>query len=167
MITYSNDSDVTSKYAHLTIPVNITVEEYREEAFRLINVRIRALYSLPMDTTDENDLAYLKSIESRMAAGNILIAVASVAERENVHEYGKLLIDQAEEKLQKLIDQEIVLKAAKDTDASDDVIDPPKLQGSAADEYGTFDRVMSGIENDAIEGIVDSENYNAIEDTKE
>jgi len=165
--TYSTDNDIASKYSHLKISNDLTVGDYREEAYHEINMEISKLYIVPVVSTKDIDQEYLKSIESRLAAGNILIAVASVSEVENVHEYGKLLIDQAREKIDKLIDQTIILTGApKDTDDTDELIDAGKIQGSAADEYSTFNRPMSGIENDAIKGKTDSEKYNSLEDNK-
>ena len=167
-MTYSTDNDVASKYSHLKISNDLTVSDYRKEAYNDINIEISKLYVVPVVSTKDIDSDYLKSIESRLAAGNILIAVASVSEIENVHEYGKLLIEQATDKINKLLDQSIILTGApKDTDDSDELIDAGKIQGSAPDEYGTFEREMSGIENDAIEGVVDSEKYNSLEDNKE
>jgi hypothetical protein len=131
-------------------------------------MKLRSLYAIPIDSTDSNDLAYLKSIESRLSAGNILIAVSTVDQLKEVHEYGKFLIDQAYKKLGSLIKEEIILTGAtQDTDKSDNVVDPPVIQGSAADDYAAFDRPMSGIENDALEGVVDSEKYDSLEDNKE
>jgi len=166
--TYSNDKDVASKYSHLKISSDVIVNEYREEAYNDINMRIKSLYIIPIDSVDTNDLAYLKSIEARLAAGNILIAVSTVDELEDVHEYGKFLIDQATSRIDELVKQNIVLKGAtKDTDKSDNIIDAGKLQGSSADSYSTFDRPISGIENDALEGVTDSKKYNSLEDNKE
>jgi hypothetical protein len=168
MATYSNDKDVASKYSHLKISSNVIVKDYREEAYNDINMKLRSLYAIPIDSTDSNDLAYLKSIESRLSAGNILIAVSTVDQLKEVHEYGKFLIDQAYKKLGAIMKEEIILTGAtKDTDKSDNVIDPPVIQGSAADDHATFDRPMSGIENDALEGVVDSEKYDSLEDNKE
>ena len=167
-MSYSNDKDVSSKYSHLKISSDVVVKEYREEAYNEINMKISSLYAIPIDSTNVHDLAYLKSIEARLAAGNILIAISTVDELEDVHEYGKFLIDQAYKKIEELLKQTIILKGAtKDTDKSDNLIDAGKLQGSAADTYSTFDRPISGIENDAIEGKVDSEKYNSLEDNKE
>lgn len=167
-MSYSNDKDVASKYSHLKISSDVVVKDYREEAYNEINMRISNLYVIPIDSTDTNDTAYLKAIESRLAAGNILIAVSTVDELEDVHEYGKFLIEQAFNKIDELIKQTVILKGAtKDTDKSDNLIDAGKLQGSAADEHSTFDRPISGIENDAVEGVVDSEEYNSLEDNKE
>ena len=167
-VTYSNDKDVSSKYSHLKISSDVIVNEYREEAYNELNMRISNLYIIPIDSTDANDLAYLRSIESRLAAGNVLIAISTVDELQDVHEYGKFLIDQSFAKMDELVKQTIILKGATlDTDDANKVVDPGKLQGSSADSYSTFDRPISGIENDAIEGKVDSEAYSSLNDTKE
>lgn len=165
--TYSTDNDVSEKYSHVTIPTEVNVSNFRDDAYSVMNISLRGLYIVPIDSSEVTDTGYLKLIESKMAAGHILIAVASVSEMENVHEYGLLLIKEAEGLLQKLIDQKIILEGAeKETDYSKNVIRPAKIQGSSPDTYGTFDRPMSGIANDEIEGSVDAENYNSLEDIK-
>jgi hypothetical protein len=165
--TYSIDNDVAEKYSHLTIPSGLSVPAYRDNAYNIINANLRKLYVVPIDSTNAVDLGYLKIIESELAAGKIIQAVATVHEAEGIHEYGETLIKSAEEFLGKLIDENIILSGAtRDTDDSSDVVNAPIIHGSSADDYAAFDRPMSGIENDAIEGKVDSEEYNELEDTK-
>ena len=166
--TYSIDNDVSENLSYITVPSGIVVDSFRVEAYNHINSRIRKIYTVPVDSADITDIAILKSIESKRSAGRILLAVATVHEVENVSEYGKLLINEAKNEIKDLEDEKVVLSidAERDTDDSDEVIDPPIITGSAADDYPTFDRPMSGIENDAIEGKVDSEKYNELEDNK-
>jgi hypothetical protein len=166
--TYSLDGNVSEKFANITIPPDIIVYNFRLDAYNRINAKLRKIYVVPIVSTDATDIGILKSIESNLASGNILLAVATLHEVENVHEYGKLLIAKAEKELDELVNEEMVLSSGvtRDADDSDEVIDPPILQGGAADDYSTFDRPMSGIANDAIEGKVDAEAYNELEDTK-
>ena len=165
--TYSKDNDVERKYSHLTIPTKVTIADFQNDAYNYINSRLRKLYKIPIDSTDDTDKGILKLIEASLAAGNVLMAVAAVHEADGVHKYGKSLVDSAEEKLEMLENQEIVLTGAtRDSDSADDIANAPLMSGSSADDYSTFDRPMSGIENDAIEAIVDSEAYNEVEDTK-
>jgi hypothetical protein len=165
--TYSKDNDVERKYSHLTIPTKVTIADFQDDAYNYINSRLRKLYKIPIDSTDDTDKGILKLIEASLAAGNVLMAVAAVHEADGVHKYGKSLVDSAEDKLEMLENQEIVLTGAtRDSDSSDDIANAPLMSGSSADDFSTFDRPMSGIENDAIEGEVDAEAYNEVEDTK-
>jgi hypothetical protein len=165
--TYSKDSDVERKYSHLTIPTKVTISDFQSDAYNYINSRLRKLYKIPIDSTDSTDIGILKLIESGLAAGNVLMAVAAVHEADGVHKYGKSLVDSAEEKLEMLENQEIVLTGAtRDTLGAEDLADAPLMSGSSADDYATFDRPISGIENDNIEGSIDAEAYNEVEDTK-
>lgn len=167
MPTYSIDNDVSEKYSHLTIPSGLSVPAYRSNAYNIINARLRTLYVVPIDSTDATDLGFLKIVESEMAAGKIIQAVATVHEAEGIHEYGDTLIKSAENLLKMMEGEKIILHGAtRDTNDVSDVVNPPVLHGSAADDYATFDRPMSGVENDAIEGKVDAEKYNELEDTK-
>jgi len=165
--TYSNDNDAERKYSHLTIPSKVAVSDFRNDAYNYINSKLRKLYKIPIDSTDVTDKGILKLIESGITAGNVLLAVAAVHEAEGVHKYGKSLVDAAEEKLTMLEEQEIVLTGAtRDTLSAEDMADAPMMSGSSADDFSTFDRPMSGVENDNIEGSVDAEAYNEVEDNQ-
>jgi len=168
METYSNDRDISEKLAQVTISSDIVIADFRTDSFNIINAKLRKLYIVPITSKDITDVGILKSIESSLSAGNILLAVAILHEVENTHEYGKILINRANRMLTELINEKVVLskEAIRDTDDSDEVIDPPIIDGSSSDKYATFDRPMSGIENDAIEGKVDATKYNSLEDTK-
>lgn len=166
--TYSKDGDVSEKLANIKISSDIVIDNFRKSAYNRINARLRKLYVVPVVSTDDIDIAILKSIEANITAGRILIAVATLHEVENVSEYGKLLIQQGESELKDLTEEIIVLStsAERDADDSDEAVNPPLILGSSADEYSTFDRPMSGIENDAIEGKVDAEEYSELYDIK-
>lgn len=168
VITYSNDGDVSEKLSNVTIPADMVIYNFRLASYNRINAKIRKLYSIPVNSSDGTDMAILKSIESCLAAGRLLIAIATLHQMDNVSEYGKTLIKQGEDELKELEDEDIVLSesSTRATDTADDVIDPPVISGGASDNYPTFDRPMSGIENDAIEGKVDSEEYNSLTDNK-
>ena len=167
-MSYCKDNDITEKFSNVTLPQTIVVANYRNAAYNRINARLRRIYIVPIVSTDAIDQAILQSIEANIAAGRVLLAVATLHEVENVHEYGKLLISQGEKELKELEEETVVLSsgAARDTDDSDEGIESARILGGAADDYPTFDRPMSGIENDALEGKVDSEKYNELEDTK-
>jgi short-subunit dehydrogenase involved in D-alanine esterification of teichoic acids len=165
MSTYSIDTDVTEKYAHLTTPTNVVISNFRKDSYNYINARIRSIYSVPVVSTDESDKGILRVIESKLSAGNILMSVAAVQEAENLHSYAESLIKDAENLLTMLVDESMQLSSLATRDTSEST-DDRILQGSAPDSYATFDRPMSGVDNDAIEGIVDSEKYNSLEDVK-
>ncbi|HFC76728.1 MAG TPA: hypothetical protein ENJ27_00670, partial [Candidatus Moranbacteria bacterium] len=166
-MTYSTNNDVSLKISHIKIPSGLSIDDFRDEAYNEINAEIRGLYVVPVDSDDETDMGYLKVIEQNLAAGKLLLDVATANEIEQLHSYASFLIDKATKNLSKIIDQKIVLSGAeRNTISSDDVVNPAKLQGKAPDSHSTFGRPMSGIENDAIEGKVDSEKYNSLEDTK-
>lgn len=168
MTTYSTDLDVSEKYSHIKIPSGVLVSSYRESAYYEINSKLRKIYTVPIDSTDVIDLGILKSTESSLVAGRVLTAITLDGEMDTVHEYGIFLINEGKRLLKELIEGDIVLEeATRATDDDKDLIGAPIIQGKAADDYGTFDRPMSGIENDAIEGKVNSEEYNSLEDTKQ
>ena len=166
--TYSTDSVVNELLSGVNLPSGVVVDNFRVEAYNNINASLRKIYIVPIESTDTTDVAILKSIESKRSAGRVLMAVATLHEMENLSEYGQFLLEESEKELDKLRKEDLILsiEATRDTDDSDEVIDPPVLSGNAPDEYSTFGRPMSGIENDAIDGVIDSEEYNSLEDNK-
>jgi len=166
--TYCIDADVNENLSNITIPSGLVVDNFRVEAYNHINSKIRKLYVIPVESDDDTDNAILKSIESKRSAGRLLMAVATIHEVEDISEYAKTLLIEAKNEIKEIIDEIIVFSssAERDTDDSDEAIDPPEILGQTPDKYGTFDRPMSGVENDAIEGSVDAEKYNSLEDNK-
>lgn len=166
--TYCKDADVSENLSNVTLPADLVVDNFRKEAYNHINARLRSIYVVPIDSTDEIDQAILQSIEAKRAAGRILIAVATLHEMENISEYGKALMLEARIELDNLKKESVVLSlsAERDTDDSDEIIDGPRITGQAPDKEQTFGRPFSGIENDNVEGKVDSEKYNSLEDNK-
>ncbi len=166
-MTYSTDNDVLRKISHIKVPSGLSISKFRDDAYVEINVEIRDLYVVPVASSDDTDMNYLKVIEQDLAAGKLLLDVSTVHQLEELHAYAEFLITKANDKIIKLSSQDIVLvSAGRNTDSSNDVIDPPIIQGKAADKYSTFNRPISGIENDAIEGVVDSGKYNSLTDNK-
>jgi hypothetical protein len=167
-MTYSIDSDIRSKFSHLTIPSGILVGNFREAAYNRVNAKLRKIYEVPITSIDITDQAVLKEIESNIAAGKIIMSVSTSDELTDIHQYGESLVKEGEFNIKELLKEDMVLSslATRDADDSDETIDPPKILGSSADEHSTFDRPMSGIENDAIEGKVDAEEYSELNDTK-
>lgn len=159
---------MTEKLSQVTIPADMVVDNFRSNAYNRINAKIRAIYTVPVASSDATDMAILKDIEANLAAGRLLLAVATLHEMENVSEYGKLLIEQGEKELKELAEEIVVLSsgAARDADDSDEAVDPPQILGQSPDEEATFARPMSGVENDMIEGKVDAEAYNELEDNR-
>jgi hypothetical protein len=166
--TYCIDSDVNIKLSNIKVASGIVTETFRVGAFNRINAKLRKLYIVPVVSTDDTDIGLLKGIESNIAAGRLLLSVSTINELENAHAYALELIKQGEGELKELVSEDLVLsaEAERDTDDSDEAVNPPFILGHAPDANSTFNRPMSGIENDAIDGIVDSGVYNSLYDNK-
>lgn len=150
----------------MKIPSGVLVSSQRESAFTEINIQIRRLYIVPVDSSDQTDMDFLKDIEADLAGGKLLLDVSTVQEIDSLHSLGMELIKRASINLTKITEEKVVLIGAqKDTDDSDDKVNFPLLSFSSPDEYGIFDRRPSGIEQDAADGIVNTREYNSLEDT--
>lgn len=169
--TYSTDQNVTEKIAHVSLPEKIVVGNYREQAYNYINMRIKGLYIVPVSGSLQ-DMTYLKHVESEYSAGKILLSVGVVNDSSNISEYGKMLVGAAEKAIDliagsvdgKMSPSLVLSGAILDTDKTDNSADFPIVGISSPDTVGIFDRPISGIENDALLGKTDSEEYSALND---
>jgi hypothetical protein len=157
-MSYSIDSDVLAKISNIKIASGINVSSFRDSASINIDVNIRKLYIVPVDSDDTTDMAYLKDIESDLAAGNLLESVSTVDQIDTLHALGEELIKKGNEKLNKLISEEVILIGAqKDTDSSDDQVNFPSLIFNSPDEESNFNKTVNDIDSDARRGETESE----------
>lgn len=167
--TYSSDEDVREKFAHITITDDLVVGNFRDAAFSYINMRIRNLYVVPVSGS-LNTMSFLKHMEADFAAGKILASVGTLQSSSEVSEYGKMLMISGQKALDLISSHDgknpaITLEgAAVDTDKSDNAADFPLLGLDSPDDFATYNRPMSGVENDAILAKTNSEKFNSLED---
>lgn len=168
-MTYSLDGDVSRKITHISIATGLLISEFREEAYTNINIKLRTKYVVPVDSDDETDMDFLKSIESDLAAGSLILDIAANTQEDSgLDDYGKYLIDKGYAKLDKILKDSVILIGGEDNELNEDNYkNPARLGVNSPDNYGTYNRPMSGIENDAIEASVDAEKYNSLEDNEQ
>lgn len=170
--TYSSDINVSEKISHITLPPKIVVGNFRDEAYTYINTRLRGLYLTPVSGSLQS-MGFLKHMESNMAAGKILLAVGTTNTSSELSEYGQMLINMAQKSLDLVLGGDgkppkVVLEGASlDIDKSDNASDFPIMVLDSPDAVSTFSRPASGVENDAILGVVDNKIYNSQEDIAE
>jgi hypothetical protein len=157
-MTYSTDSDVMRKIAHVALASGLLPKEFRDEAYTDINIELRKLYAVPISSSDDSDLQFLKTIESNMAAGLLILDISATSENESeLDAYGEYLIDKGEERLQKLVNRTVVLIGAEDqTDDSSYSEEASFVNLQSPDDYSTFSRPMSEVDQAAADGLVDA-----------
>ena len=168
MTTYCIDSDVKVKLSNLNVASGILTENFRIGAYNRINAKLRKIYEVPVVSSDTTDTGLLQGIESNIAAGRLLLSISTINQMEGIQQYAVELLKQGEGELKELITGDIVLsiEAERRSTDTDDTVNMPYLTGQAPDEFSTFGRPLSGIENDALEGVVNSEQYDSLEDNK-
>jgi hypothetical protein len=165
-MTYSVDTNVLSRINHVKVPSGVLISEFRDDAFNEINIQIRKLYTVPVVSTDDTDMGFLKSIEADLAGGKLLLDISTVQEIDSLHEFGMELIKRSSINISKIIAESIVLIGAeKDTDSSDTMVNFPSITLKSPDDYDNFNRKPSGIQQDAANGRTNSHQYNSLEDT--
>lgn len=164
-MTYSEDTDVRGRIAHVKIPSGVLVSSHREAAYTDINIQIRQLYTVPVNSTDQTDMDWLRDVEADLAGGTLLLDVATVNQISELHEFAMELIKRSTIKLTKLLSQNIVLIGAeKDTDSTDNQIDFPLVSLRSPDASDSFNRRPSGIDMDAREGRINTREYVEMDD---
>jgi len=168
-MTYSIDTDVSRKISHITIATGLNISDFREEAYGNMNILLRKKYVVPIDSTDATDTAFLKSIESDLAAGMLVLDIAaSTKEDSELDKYGQYLVDKGTAKVEKIIEGTVVIIGGEDNESNvENYQNPAQIQLESSDDYATFDRPMSGIENDAIEAKIDAERYDSLNDNEQ
>jgi hypothetical protein len=66
-MSYSIDTNVLGRISHIKIPSGLLVSEFRDEAFSEININIRQQYVVPVVSTNDTDMDYLRDIEADIA----------------------------------------------------------------------------------------------------
>jgi hypothetical protein len=164
-MTYSTDTNVLGRINHIKVPSGVLISEFRDDAFDEINIQIRKLYTVPVASTDDTDMGFLKSIEADLAGGKLLLDISTVQEIDSLHSLGMELIKRSSINISKIVAQSIVLIGAeKDTDSSDAMINFPSITLKSPDEFDNFNRKPSGIEQDAADGMTNTREYNSMED---
>lgn len=134
-----------------------------------MNMRLRSLYLTPVSGSLMT-MSYLKHLESNLTAGKILMAVGTTNASSELSEYGKMLIGIGEKALSLVLgsdskEPQVVLEGAPlDPDKSDNLADFPSVVLDSPDTFATFNRPMSGIDNDAILAVTDAKEYDATND---
>lgn len=119
--TYCAPEDVF--LGDLDVPRYTSVEEWVQRAADEINATIGQVYRLPLDLNTANpanaaDLLLLKKINSYLATGRIILSSAAGGEDNQIHAYGKHLIDAALRELALIRNGSSVIEAGVQIDSS-------------------------------------------------
>lgn len=165
-MTYCVDSDVMGRIAHVKIPSGVLASVQREIAHTEININVRKLYIVPINSTDQTDMDFLRDIEADLAGGKLLLDISTVQQIDTLHALGMELIKRSQINLSKLTSENVVLIGAeKDLDSSDAMVNFPRVSLDSPDEYDSFNRRPSGVEQDAVDGIINTREYSSLGDT--
>lgn len=156
-MTYSTDTNILGRISHIKTASGVSVSEYRESAYTKININIRKLYTVPIVSSEQTDMDFLRDTEADLAGGTLILNVASVHKLEGLSEFGQFLIDNATANLDKLISEDIILVGAEeDTDSNDNMINFPVIEFNSPDSYSNFNKKQSEIDEDISEGLVNT-----------
>jgi hypothetical protein len=114
---YTTVSGVQNFMGNIHMPTDAQVVEQIENAEGEVDSALASIYDVPIDTDDISDSNknLLDTMCAKLAGGYLIISSASAGEDINVHAYGKMLITEARDTLQKIVAEDILLIGAEDT----------------------------------------------------
>ncbi len=115
---YTTISGVQNFMGNIHMPTDAQVIEQIENSEGEVDSALASIYDVPIDTSELSDgnVNLLDTMCAKLAGGYLICSSASAGEDVNVHAYGKMLIDEARQILEKLVAQEILLIGAEDTE---------------------------------------------------
>ena len=169
---YAETTDIDQVIGKLPVASGVLRQGFLDSAEAIIHTHLIGIYDVPVEVkssvaTTISGVTYniLNTVQKNLAAGNILLSLTTSTENESIHDYGRYLVENATKTLEDIKTQVLILPGATlDTNPSDDVARPVKMQYSAPDgteiakDSGSFfNRPFEQIANsaDEVEGGID------------
>jgi hypothetical protein len=138
---YAVASDLDQILAKLPVASGVLRQGFLDAAEAEIHAATIGIYEVPIvvpssvaTTISGVTVGILKSIEQDLAAGRLLLALATSTENTEIHDYGKFLVDGAVAKLTDIKTQVLILPGATlDSDPNDDKPRPSQISYSSPD----------------------------------
>lgn len=107
---------------NIPVPAGSDLSSYITIASTHIDTELRGRYPTPISVDQSKpghpqDVALLRNIAAHLATGYFILAITSGRELTKIHEYGKWLIERAQEWIRQLRDGELDLLTVAPTDA--------------------------------------------------
>lgn len=101
----------------IPLPRGLKAQQYVDSATDEIDMSIGFLYQTPVDITEDSDVIrparlLLKQTCIKLATGRLILAMSTVAQRTELHAYGKRLVDEALAILAQIASGDIILTGA-------------------------------------------------------
>ena len=121
---YIDPDQVQSHLGDLQISSAIGLDSVAEDAADEMNVRLGERYVVPLNLASPSLLPHHKKlveqINGRLAAGRLIMAVASPSEDRDLHNYGKYLVDLAMGDLDLIVSGRVLLGGQADSTVTTD-----------------------------------------------
>ena len=159
---YAITTDLDQILSQLPVASGVSRQAFLDSAEAEIHTAMIGLYKVPVEVlstvaTTISGVTYniLKSIEQDLAAGRLILSLATTNENEQIHDYGKFLVDGATSKLKDIKTRVLILPGATvDEDRTDDNPRPNKVlfsapdgKSTATDEKSFFNRPYEQVAN--------------------
>lgn len=148
-VVYCTDADVTFHFAKVRLPPEIDMSDAISLGSDEMDGYLGYRYVIPIpvnpsDPSKNYGTQLLKTICSQLVAGRIMVSVAAGGEKSKTHDYGKYLIENAQEFLCKIKDGKLNISfAVENTDEGS------RAQGpimAAGDAFSMVDQYYENIE---------------------
>lgn len=137
---YCEPADI--KLGDLQPPRYVTIADEVQSAANDMNAYIGQIYKLPLALDPQRidhlpDILLLNKINRDLATGNIILAAAAGGEDDNLHAYGKRLVDNAEKELARIAAGRTVIEGAEPIEVVDQQPNGPIITNR--DEFSYVD----------------------------
>jgi len=148
---YCEDSEV--KLGDLQPPRYVTIADEVQSAANHMNAYIGQIYKLPLPLDPSRidhlpDILLLNKINKDLATGNIILAAAAGGEDDNLHAYGRRLVENAEKELARIAAGRTVIEAGELIEESDQQPNGPIITNRDKVSYVDTFYKSSGTMND-------------------
>lgn len=108
----------------MPLPRGTRPQQYVDSATNEIDMHIGFLYATPINMEDNSPVIrparlLLKEVCRKLATGRLILAMSTVAQRTELHAYGKRLVDEALEIIKAITSGEVILTGATPLDTGD------------------------------------------------
>lgn len=132
-LAYIGPDQVQNHLGDLQVSSSISLDSVAEDAADEMNVRLGERYVVPLVLTAPELLPHhrklIEQINGRLAAGRLIMSMASPSEDRDLHNYGKYLVDLAHGDLELIASGRVVLggQAQSTAESSADDATGPKV----------------------------------------
>ena len=136
---YTSPQKITSRLGDIKISDSNVISEYNERAANETDSALYGVYTVPLAGMTDEAAGEVGEINADLAAGYLILSLASASQSEGVYALGTNLIKSGRDKLAKYHKGSVVIAGATKADPTDKKRYTPRVLSKGADrQLGSF-----------------------------